>query len=166
MRKISVVIALSLSLFACGQQEKAENPFGRTKDPSKDGKEMTEKEFKDDCSRKKGTLREADTICSWTAHSFTLTEEMKKDLELNSITHFLGEATQGAMVWGAAEGGQRVYIDLNGSNWLSMKDTALDKTPTNAGRISLRIDAGRYDFVNAYIAECFSRAGAVPCPAN
>lgn len=166
MRKLSLVMALSLSLFACGQQEKAENPFGRTNDPSREGKQMTEKEFKDDCTQKKGFLREADTICYYVAHKFTLTEKMKEDLETNSLSQLLGQVTQGAMVWGEVKGGQRVYLDWNGAPWNSMSDGQLAKTPINAGRLTIRVDAGRYEFVNAYVAECFSRAGSVPCPVN
>jgi hypothetical protein len=167
MRKLSLVVALSLSLLACGRQEKAENPFGRTNDPSREGKEMTEKEFKDDCSRKKGYLREGDTICYHVPHKFTLTDELKKTLEQNgSLNQLVGTVTQGAMLWGEVKGGQKVFFDLNGAAYTSMADGPLGKTPLNAGRLTIRIEAGNYQFINAYVAECFNRAGSVACPPN
>ena len=165
MRKISLVLALSLSLFACGKQEKAENPFGKTKDPSKEGG-MTEREFKDDCARKSGFLLNDDTLCYHVPHKFTLDDALKKTLETNSLNQFLGKVTQGAMIWGEVKGGQRVNFDLDGRTYASMQNGSLPKTPVNAGRLTIRIDAGHYDYLNAYVAECFTRTGSTPCPPN
>lgn len=168
MRKLSLVVALSLSLFACGKQEKAENPFGRTNDPSKDGKQqMTEKEFKDDCSRKKGYLRNQDSLCYHVPHKFTLSDPLRNELRENgSLNQHVGNVTQGAILWGDVKGGQRVNFDLNGAAYTSMNDGPLGKTPLNAGKLTIRIEAGEYEFINAYVAECFTRAGSVPCPSN
>jgi hypothetical protein len=47
-----------------------------------------------------------------------------------------------------------------------MSDGPLGKTPLNAGRLTIRIEAGNYQFINAYVAECFNRAGSVACPPN
>lgn len=166
MKKISLVLALSLSLFACGQQEKAENPFGKTKDPSKDGKQMTEKEFKDDCARKKGYLRNEDSLCYHVPHRLTL-EDVKKGLdEGGSVNKFIGEVTQGAVLWGDVDGGQLVSFDLDGKPYATMNNGPLAKTPLNKGRLTVRVEAGNYEYLNAYVAECFSRAGSAPCPTN
>lgn len=166
MRNLSFLLALSLALFACGKQEKAENPFGRTKDPSRDG-QMTEKQFKDDCARKKGYLRNEDSLCYYVPHKFTLTADLKKILEeAGSLNELVGTVTQGAVLWGEAKGGQRVSFDLNGTPSASMSNGPLGKTPLNAGRLTIRIEAGNYEFINAYVAECFNREGSVPCPTN
>jgi hypothetical protein len=166
MKKFSLLMALCLSLFACGQQEKVENPFGKTKDPSTDPS-MSEREFKDDCARKNGYFLANDTICYHVPHKFALTEDLEKELnEKGSLNVLIGAVTQGAMLWGSVKGGQRVNFDLNGTLYTHMTDGPLAKTPLIAGRLTMRVEAGAYEHLNAYVAQCYTRSGSVPCPPN
>jgi hypothetical protein len=166
MRKISLIVAISLSLFACGKQEKAANPFGKTGNKSTDPK-MSEREFKEDCARKSGYLRGADeSICYHVPHKFVLDEEAKKELaQKGTIRRQLGVVPQGSLLLAEVKGGQTVFFDLNGSYFREMTNTSL-RLALPAGELHIRVSAGQYEYLSAHVAECFTRAGAVACPTN
>mgnify|MGYP001062151573 CR=1 FL=1 len=176
MKAIAITALVALTALSCGQQEKTEDPFGKSKNPQKDGP-MGDSEFLRFCAAQKGTLDPTEKICiyaSWAAefgHDIEDADPKKKNTvrkemgEAVQLTMPMGKVTAGSMVFGEVKGGQAVQILLNNAVVATLAEPRLAPTPLATGTLQIRISRGIYEYLNVYVMECTDRLRKnVPCP--
>jgi hypothetical protein len=176
---LSVLVSLSL-LSACGTQEDAKKSADDLiRDQQKqiggngEKQEMNERQFASYCERKNGELRTNASVCSYIRKKFDLNDKTgpagktykQVVLELGSWVVDLGGIAHGSLLSASLKGTQPVTFVINGAVLMTIRDgVPIVKQPTGAGKLTIRIDYGEYDYFNALVRQCDDRTGtSVPC---
>jgi hypothetical protein len=176
MKAIALTALIALTIFSCGQQEKTDDPFGKSQNPQRD-KPLPEGEFTSFCTAKKGTLDPTKQFClyeSWSVE-YGHDEEDAAPEKGKTVRKELGNAIQkiismgsvgaGSMIFGEVKGGQAVQIILNNAVVATLAEPRLAPTPLPAGKLEMRLSRGMYEYLNVYVMACTDRFRKnVPCP--
>lgn len=166
MKNFSLVSLLALSLFACGQQEKEENPFGKADGKNKNPG-MSEYQFKETCAAKGGTLYNKETLCVHTPYKVRLTSErLREDFKdkIGLKLYPVGTVSAGSLIWGDKKDGQSIRIYVNGGHFTTMEGANLPTQALPAGKVEIEVRQAEYGHISVTVAECFTRTNsAAPC---
>ena len=168
MKILSLALASSFLLFACGSQKKdASEAFGRTGNKQQDP--ISANDFKKFCSEKKGVLKDKNTVCVYTPAFLNKTaEQLQEDFRsgVGIKVYDLADASPGAYIWGNKEDGQTVSILVNGVSRLSMTGNTLEVQEIPAGTVQVQVPAGNFKSLSVTMAECMSNLRVMGCQAR